>query len=233
MKKSNSQKKALGRGLESLMEGETPVHRENFSSSPMTVVVFSLVAFVLGAASHAVFSNLSPGPPKASAVSLLPSPPSSVPGGGGSPVASGSEDRPSGSADVVPALPPPSRFHDTVVRESIHKNFPLTPDDIKLIRKTLKETQKAVHGAPPVGRAVSVSVSLDPGAPFPDIHLVPGIATTITVVDATGAPWPIEDVIVGNKKSFPVKRLSTPNGVVVEPKNNVGWTSLALSLKGR
>ena len=214
-------------------EAGPPVIGEKPSSFPMNVVVASIAAFILGAASFSLFSQLSPGPPKASAVSLLPSPPSSVPDGGGSPVASGSENRSSGSADVVPALPPPSRFHDTVVRESIHKRFPLTPDDIKLIRKTLKETQKAVHGPPPVGRAVSVSVSLDPGAPFPDIHLVPGIATTITVVDATGAPWPIEDVIVGNQKSFPVKKLSTPNGVVVEPKNNVGWTSLAFSLKGR
>jgi intracellular multiplication protein IcmK len=74
---------------------------------------------------------------------------------------------------------------------------------------------------------------LDPGASFPVVHLVPGIASTVTVVDATGAPWPIEDVIVGNSKSFPVRRMSTSNGVVIEPKNNVGWTSLSLVLKGR
>jgi intracellular multiplication protein IcmK len=137
------------------------------------------------------------------------------------------------SRSSPPALPEPDDFHDSVLQNTLHKHFPLTPEDIDLLKKTLEKTQKAVHGPPPVGRAVSVSVSLDPGAPFPEIHLVPGIATTITVVDATGAPWPIEDVIVGNAKSFPVKRLSTGNGVVVEPKNNVGWTSLALSLSGR
>jgi intracellular multiplication protein IcmK len=78
-----------------------------------------------------------------------------------------------------------------------------------------------------------VEASLDPGATFPVIHLVPGIATTVTVVDSTGAPWPIADLVVGNMKSFPVRRLSTPNGVVIEPKNDVGWTNLAIALKGR
>jgi intracellular multiplication protein IcmK len=120
-----------------------------------------------------------------------------------------------------------------VIRQTINSQFPVTPADIDLMKGALKRTQIAIHGPVPSGRAVSIQVSLDPGAQFPVIHLVPGIASTITVVDTTGAPWPIEDVIVGNAKSFPVRRMSTPNGVVVEPKNNVGWTSLSLVLKGR
>lgn len=115
----------------------------------------------------------------------------------------------------------------------IHRHFPLSSADIGLLKGALKREQEALHGPVPEGRAVSVQVSLDPGALFPVIHLVPGIATTITVVDATGAPWPLDDVIVGNAKAFPVRRMNTPNGLVVEPKNNVGWTSLSLVLRGR
>lgn len=205
--------------------------------STMVLIVACLVSSLSGAAAYAFFSTLRMGPPRAQALSLLPPPsgedPGSVPSGGAGATVSGKDGGGGMQPTSPPVLPEPSDFHDEAVRDTIHKHFPLQPSDIDLIRKTLKETQKAVHGSPPVGRAISVSVSLDPGAPFPDIRLVPGIASTITVVDATGAPWPIEDVIVGNAKSFPVRRLSTPNGVVVEPKNNVGWTSLALSLAGR
>lgn len=224
-----------------------PVSGKSDLSLPV-LVAFALLLFVLGAAVDRLFSFVAPGPSSVHASTADPptgafdegrtsqrhgegqsfsrgtgtvdrraSPPSQAPFGDSS----------------SPPPPDPALFHHEAVKETIHKNFPLTPEDIDLIKKTLSDTQKSIHGPPPVGRAISVSVSLDPGSPFPEIHLVPGIATTITVVDATGAPWPLDDVIVGNKKGFPVKRLSTPNGVVVEPENNVGWTSLSLVLRGR
>ena len=211
------------------------------------LVASSLLLFALGVAADRFFSTLSPGPPIVAASTETPAPAlplpegekpqgtgdgESFPGSSGSLGRNTTPDSPAGNS-VSPPPPDPALFHKEAVRETIHKNFPLTPGDIDLIKKTVSKTQKAIHGPPPVGRAISVPVSLDPGAQFPEIRLVPGIATTIAVVDATGAPWPIEDVIVGNEKSFPVKRLSTSNGVVVEPKNNVGWTSLALSLAGR
>ena len=200
------------------------------------LVVSAFLLFVLGAAVDRFLSFIAPGPPSVRAstktVTTPPADESETPGRSGKFGPNVPAATPPGTS-VSPSPPDPSLFHQEAVRESIRKNFPLTPQDIGLIRRTLSETQKAIHGPPPVGRAISVSVSLDPGAPFPEIHLVPGIATTITVVDATGAPWPIEDVIVGNQKGFPVKKLTTSNGVVVEPKNNVGWTSLSLVLRGR
>lgn len=211
------------------------------------LVAFALLLFVLGAAVDHLLSFVAPGPSLVHAsTSDFPSVPSDRERTARKHVEGQSFSRKTGTVErnasppARPAvnsssiLPPdPSLFHHDAVKETIHKNFPLTPEDIDLIKKTLSDTQKAIHGPPPVGRAVSVSVSLDPGADFPEIHLVPGIATTITVVDSTGAPWPLDDVIVGNQKGFPVKRLSTPNGVVVEPENNVGWTSLSLVLRGR
>ena len=224
------------------------------------IVVFSLVLLVMGAAADRLLPSIAPGPPGVHAstedlplgtTSPGPSVNQEPPGAnspgpqtshGQGPGGAGSLSGPSGAlpqetgsqgTPVPPPPPDPALFHKEAVRETIHKSFPLTPEDIRLLKRTLYETQQAVHGSPPVGRAVSLQVSLDPGASFPVVHLVPGIASTVTVVDATGAPWPIEDVIVGNSKSFPVRRMSTSNGVVIEPKNNVGWTSLSLVLKGR
>lgn len=246
------QKRALGNGLESLFgpEGSSGGPERTIplaSGSQGGIFAIILVAFVLGALVEFFLSEVhlrvGIGPPSAKADSFLaPSPalsgsvnpsgqsvPSSKKGISVAPM----EVSPGSTAAGFTPPPAPADFHDSVVRQVIHNRFPLSPGDIGLLKGVLKQTQKAVHGPPPEGRAVSVSVSLDPGAQFPVIHLVPGIASTITVVDASGAPWPIEDVIVGNAKSFPVRRMSATNGVVIEPQNNVGWTSLSLVLRGR
>ena len=254
-------KPALGGGLDSLFGPDDPLEKNDGSGQENPgpdqeapggtggtgfpgprMIVMVLVVFLLGGAVEfllsEVRSRVGVGPPVATADAFPPSPPSFPPGqsapssGPGEPAVPGKDSPESSAAGFTPP-PPPQAFHDTAVRQAIHRRFPTSPEDIRLLKEAVKRTQKAVHGPPPEGRAVSVSVSLDPGAQFPVIHLVPGIASTITVVDATGAPWPIEDVIVGNAKSFPVRRMSAANGVVVEPQNNVGWTSLSLVLRGR
>ncbi|MDA8150291.1 MAG: hypothetical protein M0041_04020 [Nitrospiraceae bacterium] len=245
------QKRALGNGLESLFGPEGSSGQDRTiplaSGGQGGIVAIILVAFVLGGVVEFLLSEIHArvefGPPSAKADSFLAPSPAlfGAVNSSGQPVPSsqkGSSVAPrevppgSAAADFTPP-PVPEDFHNSVVRQVIHNRFPLSPGDIGLLKGVLKRTQKAVHGPPPEGRAVSVSVSLDPGAQFPVIHLVPGIASTITVVDATGASWPIEDVIVGNAKSFPVRRMSATNGVVIEPQNNVGWTSLSLVLRGR
>ncbi len=243
---------SLGKGLDSLFgEGaggpepgapsdssrrQDSVGKGTISLPLPAAAVFSLLLLILGAGSHRLLSAVpvGGGPPSAGAAPPAAEIPPAPPGfpSGAPPVpapGSGSSDGPRPAR----ALPSPEAVHDQAVRSAIHRHFPLSPADIGLLKGALKRVQEAVHGPVPEGRAVSVQVSLDPGALFPVVHLVPGIATTITVVDATGAPWPLDDVIVGNAKAFPVRRMNTPNGLVVEPKNNVGWTSLSLVLRGR
>ena len=248
----------LGKGLDSLFgegkEGPEPgvpsdtsrrresVGKGIISLSVPAAAVFALLLVILGAGAHRLLSAVpfGGGPPSAGAAPSADSPPQAPPGPPGFPVGAPPVPAPgSGSPDGLHSLssagapPLPEAVHDRAVQTAIHRHFPLSPADIGLLKGALKRVQEAVHGPVPEGRAVSVQVSLDPGARFPVIHLVPGIATTITVVDATGAPWPLDDVIVGNAKAFPVRRMNTPNGLVVEPKNNVGWTSLSLVLRGR
>lgn len=75
--------------------------------------------------------------------------------------------------------------------------FPLSPDQIEGLLKRYDNTQKAAK-TPPYDRPtpeISVqNVSLDPGVAPPVIKTAIGNVTTINILDATGAPWPVQDV---------------------------------------
>lgn len=75
--------------------------------------------------------------------------------------------------------------------------FPLRPDEIQRLLLHYDETQKAAedppHGYPRPEVSVQ-DISLDPGAMPPVIRTAVGHVTTLTVLDVTGAPWPIQDV---------------------------------------
>jgi intracellular multiplication protein IcmK len=248
-------RKALGRGLEALFGPEEtadetasqqaddgPCDRKKDQKQGLSgsaAMTFGILILIMGGALEALLSHLHfSEPKKAEANGVLFA--------GGSQGGAGSQESPKpssktpppGSAHApvpasLPQLPDPEDYHKEAMKETVHEHFPTTPDDIKLIKDSLKKTQKAIHGPVPSGRSVSVDVSLDPGSTFPTVHLVPGIATVINVVDQTGKPWPISDVIVGNAKGFTVKTLSNGNSVVVEPRNSVGWTSLSFTLVGQ
>lgn len=75
--------------------------------------------------------------------------------------------------------------------------FPLSPEQIEGLLKRYDRTQEAAQK--PVYEAprpeVSVfNVSLDPGVMPSTIKTAVGNVTTINVLDATGAPWPVQDV---------------------------------------
>lgn len=75
--------------------------------------------------------------------------------------------------------------------------FPLRPDEIQEILRRYDETKKAVeapHYDLPTPEVSVHTVSLDPGVTPPIIKTATGHVTTLTVLDITGAPWPIQDV---------------------------------------
>lgn len=75
--------------------------------------------------------------------------------------------------------------------------FPLSPDQIGSLLKKYDTTQKAVNEPPYDAPKPEISVqniSLDPGVAPPTIRTAVGNVTTINVLDATGAPWPVQDV---------------------------------------
>ena len=242
---SDRDRKTSGRGREDLFDsGDHPVETKN-GWPVRTVVIGGILILILGGALESLLSNVRISSPRKAQAGVFavsvesptvqnpqkadsPSPPPAVGAN-----AKEAPSPPATPASSIPHLPEPQDFHKEALKETVHEHFPTTPDDIKMLKESLKKTQKAIHGPVPSGRSISVDVSLDPGAKFPTVHLVPGIATVINVVDQTGTPWPISDVIVGNAKGFTVKTLSNVNSVVVEPVNSVGWTSLSFTLVGQ
>ena len=77
--------------------------------------------------------------------------------------------------------------------------LPFTPEQIEALGRILRETQAATargHGEPPRGRVRRVR--LEDGA-IPAIALRRGYVTAVSFTDSTGAPWPIEEVLVDRR----------------------------------
>lgn len=126
--------------------------------------------------------------------------------------------------------------------EHNHKSFdraekgllPLTPEQIRDFMRRLEITQKAAvppSGGPPKGEVKFITLSLDPGVEPPQINLAAGYVTTITLVDATGEPWPILDVGVGGNFEVTPTKSSDSHVVRVMPLSRAGVGNLSILLK--
>ncbi len=75
--------------------------------------------------------------------------------------------------------------------------MPLKPEDVRKLLETYDKTRQAVETPIypyPEPEVVVETVSLDPGVRPPEIKVAPGHVTTVTLLDITGAPWPIRDI---------------------------------------
>ncbi|MDB2682771.1 DotH/IcmK family type IV secretion protein [Alphaproteobacteria bacterium] len=75
--------------------------------------------------------------------------------------------------------------------------LPLRPNEIREMLEQYDRTQESVEVPvypPPKPKTVVQNISLDPGAPPEVIKLAYGHVTTLSILDITGAPWPIEDI---------------------------------------
>ena len=97
---------------------------------------------------------------------------------------------------------------DEVARQSREAAFeammngtlPLNPDEIEQLLERYRDVREAsesrIAGAPK-GDVKLETISLAPGAKPPAIELSPGYVTTLNILDATGQPWPIQDISWG------------------------------------
>jgi len=111
--------------------------------------------------------------------------------------------------------------------------MPLAPDQVRAFMNKLEQTQNAAqtpYAGTPKGVTRISTLSLDPGVEPPQINLATGFVTTITMVDATGEPWPILDVGVGG--NFEVSPTQSGTHVVrIMPLTRVGTGDLSVLLK--
>lgn len=116
---------------------------------------------------------------------------------------------------------------------AIEGTFPLTPEQIKEVMRRMSEVQEAGRAPPepeprPVVRVENVS--LDPGVTPPLIQVAQGYVTTVNMMDITGQPWPIQDVVIGG--NFTVTGPNDANILRIIPQTRYGRGNLSVRLIG-
>jgi len=114
--------------------------------------------------------------------------------------------------------------------------MPLSPKQIREYR----ERKQRVKGAMKDRKATELlsrtrRVSLEPGGTVETLEIVPGYVASVVVLDASGAPWPISSVTVGNQEQFTVKRPSKKEGHVIHirAQQSFSQSNFAITLKGQ
>jgi intracellular multiplication protein IcmK len=83
--------------------------------------------------------------------------------------------------------------------------FPLSPDQIKTLKRKYNDTQRAssfTQDVPARPTSSSMVVDLAPGSTPPIVRLGIGFVTSLVFLDASGQPWPIKGYDIGNPNAF-------------------------------
>ena len=138
----------------------------------------------------------------------------------------------------APPLPPPPVMTEQEKQGKAFDNalgnvFPLSPEQVQEVMKRMTESQEAGRGPPqpdPVPVVKIENVSLDPGIAPPLIKVAAGYVTTVNILDITGQPWPIQDVVVGG--NFQVTGPNDAQVLRIVPQTRFGRGNLSIRLVG-
>ena len=126
-----------------------------------------------------------------------------------------------------------ARMNDRAYSSAVKGLFPMSGDQIKGVMHRLEDTQNASippsYGQPKAEVAVQ-TISLDPGVAPPEIDVATGYVTTLTILDATGQPWPIIDIGVGGNFDIPTPEANS-HIVRITPMTRYGYGNLSVRLK--
>lgn len=89
-----------------------------------------------------------------------------------------------------------NRMRDEAFEQSIKTLLPLGPNEIRRTLEVFKDSRQAAETpiATPSASVKVTRISLDPAATPEIIKTAPGHVTTITLLDMSGQPWPVQDV---------------------------------------
>jgi intracellular multiplication protein IcmK len=119
--------------------------------------------------------------------------------------------------------------------------MPMTPDEIKNIRRIFNRTQKAgsfIEDVPAKPVSSTIMVDISPGATPPVVRLSSGFVSSLVFLDSTGAPWPIKAYDLGDPKSFNIQwsqaggEDSIDNTLMIQAITMYKVANLAVVLKG-
>ena len=126
-----------------------------------------------------------------------------------------------------------AKMNDRAYNSAVKGLFPMSPDQINGVMKKMEDTQNASvppsYGQPKPDVAVN-TINLDPGVAPPEIQVAVGYVSTLTILDATGQPWPIIDIGVGGNFDIPAPEA---NGHIIRitPMTRYGYGNLSVRLK--
>ena len=103
--------------------------------------------------------------------------------------------------------------------DALKAQFPLSPDDIKRIRELDGQVERALteNESPSDIRTTVRTLDMTDGKPK-QITLAANFVTTVIFVGESGAPWPVEKVLTGNRE------------IVATPEQPVRNTSVDLTV---
>lgn len=100
------------------------------------------------------------------------------------------------AAAEAEAIEQQRKIDEETFNEALKMLLPMKPEQIRRMLETFKDSREAAETpvAVPDAKVQVETISLDPSQSPPVIKTAPSRVTTLTVLDATGAPWPIQDV---------------------------------------
>jgi len=123
------------------------------------------------------------------------------------------------------------KFDEQAFDDALGSIMPMSPEEIRKLLDVYKATQQAVETpiADPVPKIRIQTVSLDPSQVPPIIRTSPGRVTTLSIVDSTGQPWPIQDVSWAGKFDVtPPEEGGNIVRITPETTRNIGNISMRL-----
>ncbi len=93
-------------------------------------------------------------------------------------------------------------LRDQLLEESIERLLPLEPGEIRTYLERRDSVEGAIQPGPARMRTETRKISAVPGAAPQVIRLTAGYSSTLIFQDASGAPWPVDAVILGDRKAF-------------------------------
>ena len=127
-------------------------------------------------------------------------------------------------------------FRKQAFDAALDQTLPLKPSEIRTVLehydRTIQSTELPVHPYPRAEQTVQ-NVALDPGTPPVVIKLSFGYVTTLSILDITGAPWPIEDISwVGDFEIHEDSAKEDSHILRISPSSNFAHGNMSMRLKG-
>lgn len=127
-------------------------------------------------------------------------------------------------------------MRDTAFNNALDAAMPLTPDQIRQLISRMSDVQRAASppvsdSRRPIAKLKAETVSLTPGAEPPTVKVASGYVTSLMILDATGAPWPVTDLAFAGK--FDVKVVEGSTHVIrILPMMRFQEGNISLQLAG-